>query len=146
MKNNKTFRNNNEKKTERPAPVYSQFALSVKDALVGQITEFIEAGMTKDAGRELFDIGAWPGAVIGYEDKYKLYRVKHAVSFDRETGDFKRADCKIMVIDMTGAPAFYIECFINKMGQANVEVVELGEKGPVKQNTVRWNNRNTTAE
>lgn len=145
MKNNKTFRNN-DKKTERPAPVYSQFALTVKDALVDQIETFIDSGMTKAAGRGLFDIGEWPGAVIGYEDQYKLYRVKHAVSFDRETEEFKRGDCKIIVIDTFGKPAFYIECFINKMGQANVEVVELGDKGPVKQNTVRWNNRNNTAE
>lgn len=143
MKNN-TFTKN--KKPERPAPVYSEFAIKVKDALADQIVEFLK-NPCKAESKWLFDIGTWPGTVMGYEEQYKLYRVKNLISFDRETGDFRRADCKIVVLNkQTNEPAFYFECFIGGNRIANIEATELGATGPIRNNVIRWSNRSYNQE
>lgn len=133
----------NDKKPQRPAPVYSEFAVALKDQMVYQMESFLDADDRAAAVKNLFDVGGrYPAELKGWPE-YAIYQVERSARMSRDNPEqWGRLTTALVVMDQkNGTLAFYCTCFITPNGDYNCTVYEEGENGPVYANTVRYDSR-----
>ena len=143
----KTTKKNNDNRAAYQPVEFSPFALAVRDEMVAQMTDFLNAEDKKSALKFLFDIGSNPAQLKGFGD-YDVYQLERTARMDRKDPTrWGRLTTNMVAIDRkTGVPAFFCTCFITPGGDYNVTVYEQGEQGPVYPKTVRFDSRSSNKD
>lgn len=151
-----------QKKQKADPPVVPAMATQICDLLMEQVcdyNDFINAGYDpsdeddkreyietkKSMERSLLSFSGGYHTVIEdvsveEGDSFDVYALDRTIRFDKETHSLIR--CSLIAVAMKdGAPAFYVNAYVNKDLIANIMVSPVSDKGTDFRSAARWDNR-----